>query len=136
MSAGRARGQVMLGGVPPVSFILGPEATPPPLKPVASLSRQPSLEVSHLLWGTDRPEPGRGPGSGMCEGLSGHGMPVRSLQSLPPLWSLAKERQVAEPSPGFSLQITSLMIRGREAESSSLASPPTPDTESVHLGNF
>lgn len=121
---------------PPVSFIHSHEAIPPPLKPVASLSRQPTPKSIHLLWGTDRPEPSRGPRSGAGEGLSGRGMPVPSLQSLPPLWSLAKETQVPKPSPGFSLQITSLMIRGREAESSSAASPPTPDTESVHLGNF
>lgn len=70
LSAGRARGQVMFGGAPPasVSFIHGHEATPPPLKPVASLSRQPPPSRSTFSGAQADPSPAEGPGARRVRG--------------------------------------------------------------------
>lgn len=88
------------------------------------------LSLGHRLTGHPAVE-------GVWKRLTGHGLPSLWIISL--LWNSAKEMWVAKSTSCFSLQITSLMIRERKAESSSAAlesSPPTPYTKSDHLGNF
>lgn len=67
------RRYVWRGAPASVSFIHGHEATPPPLKPAASLSRQPPPSRSTFS-GAQATRARRGPRSAACEGLSGRGV--------------------------------------------------------------